>query len=158
MNFEKIYAGYSPKVFRLCMGYTNDEAAAKDLLQEIFLIVWQQWPKFRGEASVGTWIFRIASNFCLRQLKKEKRMPRAEMPVDFPEMNQPDKQEQLRFLYECIAALPETERIVISLELEDLPQAEIAQITGLSPANVRVKIHRIKEKLTQKFREREQQS
>ena len=80
------------------------------------------------------------------------------MPVDLPEMIQPDKQEQLRFLYECISSLPETERIIISLELEDLPQTEIAQITGLSPANVRVKIHRIKEKLTQKFREREQQS
>ena len=158
MNFEEIYKGYSPKVFRLCMGYTNDEAAAKDLLQEIFLIVWQQLSKFRGEASVGTWIFRIASNFCLRQLQKDKRIPRAPMPAEFPEMNQSDNQEQLRFLYECIAALPETDRIVISLELEDLPQTEIAQITGLSPANVRVRIRRIKEKLTQKFRQREQQS
>ncbi len=155
MNFEEIYRDYSPKVFRLCLGYTNDEAAAKDLLQDIFLIVWQQLAKFRGEASVGTWIFRIASNFCLRQMQKENRIKRAPMPAEFPEINHPDNQEHLRFLYECIAALPETDRIVISLELEDLPQAEIAQITGLSPANVRVRIHRIKEKLTQKFRQRE---
>lgn len=43
------------------------------------------------------------------------------------------------------------QRIIISLELEELPQAEIAKITGLSEANTRVKIHRIKKKLTQKF-------
>jgi len=158
MNFEEIYTGYSPKLMRLCLGYTNDEAAARDLLQEIFLIVWQQLPKFRGEASMGTWIFRIASNFCLRQMKKEKRILRAPMPAEWPDTTQPDSREQLSFLYECIAGLAETDRIVISLELEDLPQAEIAQITGLSAANVRVRIHRIKEKLTQKFRQREQQS
>jgi RNA polymerase sigma-70 factor (ECF subfamily) len=158
MQFEEVYSGYSPRVFRLCMGYTNDAAAAKDLLQEIFLIVWQQLPKFRGEASVGTWIFRIASNYCLRHIQREKRLTRGPMPAEWPELNEPDQQDQLTFLYTCIAGLPETDRIVISLELEDLPQAEIAQITGLSPANVRVRIHRIKEKLTIKFRQREQQS
>ena len=60
-------------------------------------------------------------------------------------------------MYKCIAELPETERIIISLELEDIRQAEIATIVGLSEANVRVKIHRIKEKLTQKFKENGQQ-
>jgi RNA polymerase sigma-70 factor (ECF subfamily) len=59
-------------------------------------------------------------------------------------------------LYQFISALPETERIIISLELEAIKQTEIAQIVGLSEANVRVKIHRIKEKLTQKFKEHEQ--
>jgi RNA polymerase sigma-70 factor (ECF subfamily) len=55
-------------------------------------------------------------------------------------------------LYKFISELPETERIIISLELEEVKQAEIAQITGLSESNIRVKIHRIKEKLTQKFK------
>ena len=60
-------------------------------------------------------------------------------------------------MYKCIAELPETERIIISLELEEVKQAEIAKIVGLSEANIRVKIHRIKEKLTQKFKENGQQ-
>lgn len=55
------------------------------------------------------------------------------------------------FLYQCISKLPELERIIISLELEEMKQKEIAEIVGISPANVRVKIHRIKEKLTDKF-------
>lgn len=56
-------------------------------------------------------------------------------------------------LYQLISELPETDRIIISLELEEVKQAEIAQIVGLSEANIRVKIHRIKEKLTQKFKQ-----
>lgn len=59
---------------------------------------------------------------------------------------------QIQLLYQFISELPETDRIIISLELEEVKQAEIAQITGLSEANIRVKIHRIKEKLTQKFK------
>jgi RNA polymerase sigma-70 factor (ECF subfamily) len=63
---------------------------------------------------------------------------------------------QIQFLYKCISELPETERIIISLELENIKQSEIASIVGLSDVNIRVKIHRIKEKLTQKFKENEQ--
>jgi RNA polymerase sigma-70 factor (ECF subfamily) len=61
------------------------------------------------------------------------------------------------FLYQCISELPELERIIISLELEKMKQAEIAEVVGISPTNVRVKIHRIKEKLTEKFRKHENQ-
>ena len=67
MNFETIYKTYWQKVFRLCMGYANDRDAAEDLAQETFIKVWKQLPKFRNESSIGTRIFRIATNTCLRQ-------------------------------------------------------------------------------------------
>ena len=67
------------------------------------------------------------------------------------EENGANLEEKVLFLYQCIAELPETERLIISLELENVKQAEIAVIVGVSEANVRVKIHRIKDKLTQKF-------
>lgn len=156
MVFEEIYKAYWQKIFRLCMGYVNDYDLAQDMAQETFIIVWQQLPKFRNDASIGTWIFRIASNNCLRQIEKEKRFIRADLPINLMEEKQPTLEPQIQFLYKCIAQLPETDRIIISLELEDVNQAEIAGIVGLSEANIRVKIHRIKEKLTQKFKEYEQ--
>ena len=104
------------------MGYVNDYGLAQDMAQETFVAVWQKLSSFRNEAAVGTWIFRIATNRCLRQL------------------------------YKLIAELPEMDRILISLELEDVRQAEIARITGLSEGNVRVRIHRIKALLTKKIR------
>ena len=58
----------------------------------------------------------------------------------------------IQLLYKFIAELQEIDRIIISLELEDVNQDQIAQIVGLSKNNVRVKIHRIKIQLTQKFK------
>ena len=156
MEFEQIYKTYWDRIFRLCMGFVNDYDAAQDLAQETFIIVWQKLETFRNESAIGTWIFRIASNNCLRQIEKQKRFPKSELPVHLSEEKQTSFEPQIQFLYKCIAELPETDRIIISLELEDIKQAEIAKIIGLSEANVRVKIHRIKEKLTQKFKENEQ--
>lgn len=133
------------------MGYVNDHDLAKDIAQETFVAIWQQLPKFRQEAAIGTWIFRIASNNCLRQIERQNRMPRSEMPEQIAEHTEPDKEPQVQFLYRCIAELPETDRLIISLELEDVRQAEIAKIMGLGESNIRVKVHRIKEKLAKKF-------
>lgn len=153
MAFEEIYELYWQRIFRLCMGYVNDTDLAQDLAQETFIIVWQQLPKFRNESSVGTWIFRIASNNCLRQIEKEKKFTKTDLPVNLEEKKQESMEPQIQMLYQFISELPETDRIIISLELEEVKQAEIAHIVGLSESNIRVKIHRIKEKLTQKFRE-----
>jgi RNA polymerase sigma-70 factor (ECF subfamily) len=57
----------------------------------------------------------------------------------------------VNYLYQCIAGLQETDRLIISLELEDVKQADIAAILGMSESAIRVRIHRIKEKLSQKF-------
>ncbi|NOU59641.1 RNA polymerase sigma factor [Marinifilum sp. JC070] len=153
MNFETIYKSYWQKVFRLCMGYLNDTDAAKDLAQETFIKVWTQLPNFRNEASIGTWIFRIASNTCLRQIQKENKISKSELPLDIKdEIQETDIEKDIKFLYQYISELQEVERIIISLELEDINQKEIAEIVGLSEGNVRVKIHRIKEKLIQKFK------
>jgi RNA polymerase sigma-70 factor (ECF subfamily) len=153
MTFEEIYTAYWQKVFRLCMGYVNDADWAKDICQETFIKVWEQLPKFRNEASVGTWVFRIASNNCLGQIEKANRIPKGTLTGDIAETTQKNIDKELDFLYKCISEMPETDRIIISLELEDMKQAEIASIVGISETNVRVKIHRIKEKLTKKFNE-----
>lgn len=152
MSFEEIYNTYWQKVFRLSMGYLNDHDSAKDIAQETFISVWEQLPKFRKESSIGTWIFRIASNNCLHQIEKNNKMPKSNLPFDIEDNLQPSIEGETEFLYKCISELPEIERIIISLELEDIKQIEIANIVGISEGNVRVKIHRIKEKLTQKFK------
>ena len=153
MVFEEIYTAYWQRIFRLCMGYVNDYELARDMAQETFIIVYKQLPTFRNESALGTWIFRIATNVCLRQVEKEKRFTRGDLPADLVEEKHHDQEPRIKFLYQCIAELPETDRIIISLELENVRQAEIAGIVGLTEANVRVKIHRIKEKLTKKFKE-----
>ena len=151
MVFEEIYKEHLQKIFRLCKGYVNDADVAKDLAQETFITVWEQLPKFRHESAVSTWIFRIATNKCLRSIEKEKRYPKAEFPEHLKEEIKSDSEPQLEMLQRFISELPESDRIMMLLELENVPQAEIAGILGITPANVRVRIHRIKQKLTEKF-------
>ena len=151
MTFEEIHKIYWPKVYRQCMGYMNDPDNAKDIAQETFIKVWQQLPTFRNESSIGTWIFRIAVNGCLGQIREDRKMPKSEFPKEMLQVTLVDIEPQVQFLYKCIAELPEIERIIISLELEELKQKEIAKIVGLSEGNTRLRIHRIKEKLTKKF-------
>ena len=152
-DFETIYTLYSPQIFRVCMGYLNDAEQAKDLTQETFISVWKNLDSFRHESKISTWIYRIATNNCLRAIEVGKRMIKTELPLYLPDLPEDSPEEKLRFLYRAISQLEETERIIISLLLEDLPQGEIADIVGLNPGTVRVRIHRIKEKLATKFRE-----
>ena len=152
MKFNEIYGIYWPKVFRLCMGFVNDRDWAKDIAQDTFVTVWQKLSYVRNEAYIGTWIYRIATNKCLRQIEKENRYTKLELKFDVPAPVPSNIESQTTFLYRCIAELPEIERIIISLELEDVKQTEIASIVGISKANVRVKVHRIKEKLAEKFK------
>lgn len=151
MTFEEIHKTYWPKVYRQCIGFMNDPDIAKDLAQEIFIKVWQQLPKFRNESAISTWIFRIAVNTCLRQIEKDKRMPKSDLPTNIAPEEIISIEGKVQFLYQSISELPEIDRVIISLELEDLKQKEIAKIVGLTESNVRVRIHRIKDKLTKKF-------
>lgn len=154
-DFEEIYLKYSPQIFRVCMGYVNDYNQAHDLTQETFIAVWKNLSSFKNRSKISTWIFRIATNNCLRAIEKSKRIKTTELPFNLSAAEERTQDEDLRFLYSCIAELEETERIIISLVLEDLPQSEIASVVGISEVNTRVKIHRIKGKLTDKFKKHE---
>jgi RNA polymerase sigma-70 factor (ECF subfamily) len=152
MEFEEIYKTYSPRIYRVCLGYINDHEQARDLTQETFISVWQNLASFRQQSAVSTWIFRIATNNCLRALERSKRVIKTELPYNLAAPEEENIEGRLKMLYDCIAELAEPDRIIISLVLEDLPQADIAEIVGLSHANVRVKVHRIKEKLAHKLK------
>ncbi|MBC8052496.1 MAG: RNA polymerase sigma factor [Sphingobacteriaceae bacterium] len=150
--FKEIFKANSKKIYHLCYGYTGDDAAANDLMQETFLKVWQNLDKFRNQAMISTWIYRIAVNTCLSWLRVEKRQAKDELTENIIETKGEEiseKNEQVALLYKCIAQLEETERIIISMVLDELPYSEIAEISGVSEGNLRVKIHRIKQKLTE---------
>lgn len=150
--FKEIFEANSKKIYHLCYGYTGDDDSANDLMQETFMKVWQNLDKFRNQALISTWIYRIAVNTCLSYLRVEKKRPKDELTDNIIETKGEEiseKQEQVSSLYKCIAQLEENERIIITMVLDELPYTEIAAISGISEGNLRVKIHRIKQKLTE---------
>ncbi|PTQ93585.1 RNA polymerase sigma-70 factor (ECF subfamily) [Mucilaginibacter yixingensis] len=156
--FRKIFEANSKKIYHLCYGYTGDSDAANDLLQETFLKVWQNLEKFRNQAMISTWIYRIAVNTCLTYLRSEKRQAKDELTDQLVETRAEEfseKNEQVALLYKCISKLEESERIIITMVLDEMPYTEIADISGISEGNLRVKIHRIKQKLTELYNHHE---
>lgn len=150
--FKDIFKSNSKRVYHLCYGYTGDPDAASDLMQETFMKVWQNLDKFRNQAMISTWIYRIAVNTCLSWLRTEKRQSKEELTdliIENKKEEISEKNEQVTLLYKCIANLEENERIIITMVLDEVPYAEIAEIAGISEGNLRVKIHRIKHKLTE---------
>jgi RNA polymerase sigma-70 factor (ECF subfamily) len=151
-QFKDIFQANSRKIYHLCYGYTGDSDSANDLMQETFLKVWQNLDKFRNQAMISTWIYRIAVNTCLSWLRIEKRQAKDELTEHIAETRAEEfseKNEQIALLYKCISQLEENERIIITMVLDEVPYPEIAEISGISEGNLRVKIHRIKHKLTE---------
>ena len=150
-EFTNLYNEYGEGIRKLCLGYTGDAVLAQDLLQETFIAVWNNMQKFRGDAKWSTWIYRIAVNTCLTHLRKKKDtlmdIENTAFSMLPEEVN--TKEQEVLLLHKCISRLQETDRLIITLVLEDKPYEEIASITGISEANLRVKIHRIKKQLTQ---------
>ncbi|ESU20929.1 ECF subfamily RNA polymerase sigma-24 subunit [Flavobacterium cauense R2A-7] len=148
--FKDIYQTYSPKVHRLCLGYTGNTMEADDLLQEVFIKAWQNLNKFRGDSQISTWIYRIAVNTCLHHLRSQKNKKNVDIDktVIKKEEETDDKEQQIQLLYKCISELSEADRLIITLLLEEVPYSEIAEVTAISEGNLRVKIHRIKQQLS----------
>lgn len=152
-RYKEIYAAHYAKVMRLCLGYVaGDQDLAKDLTQEIFIKIWQNLENFRSESSISTWIYRISVNTCLSKLRTLKKGAKTIAIVDVPEMieeqTDADKAYQLSLLYACIKKLSETNRAIILLVLEGLPNKEISDIIGIEHDAIRTRIHRIKSQLT----------
>lgn len=150
-QFTELYNQYATGIKKLCLGYTGDEALAKDLLQETFISVWNNMQSFRAEAKWSTWIYRIGVNTCLGYLRKKKpALVDLEDGLLMPPADQETTIEQdVQLLYKSISCLAETDRFIISLVLEDKPYEEIAAISGITENNLRVKIFRIKKQLTE---------
>ncbi len=148
--FDTLFTDYKDWVFRLCYSYTRSETQAEDLMQECFSKVWLNLDSFQQKSDIGTWIYRIAANTCLMQIRREKNNPVAyyehlqEKPSE--EANQ-EKEQQSESLYRAIAQLAEIDRLIISMILEDMPQKQIGEVLGITENNVNVKVYRIKKQL-----------
>jgi len=149
--FTSLYDTYQAMVVQLCTGFMNgDKNLANDLRQEIFINTWKALPGYRGEAAYKTWIYRIAVNTCLQYLRKEKG--KKKVTSEALENYQADDttasaNENYTTLYRAIGALNSVDRLVIMMVLDELEYEDISKVIGISEVNLRVKIHRIKQRL-----------
>jgi RNA polymerase sigma-70 factor (ECF subfamily) len=155
--FRALTADYGPALQRLARGYEADEGRQQDLVQEILVALWQALPSFEGRASLRTWVYRVAHNIAVSHIVKQRRDRLARsVAIDDDALvanaaREAEGRDAVSRLAALVRALRPADAQVILLYLEGLEHSEIAEITGLSPENAAVKVHRIKAALARAF-------
>ena len=136
-------------IYKVCSVYASAELPVTDLFQEVVYNLWRAFPKFRNECTISTWIYKIALNICISEIKKKNKRPVCISLNEFMEQFTEDDSfnETIKEMYSSLRKLKNLERAIVLLYLEEKSYEEIAQITGLTKSNVAVKLMRIKEKL-----------
>lgn len=149
-TFESLHTQYHAMVSQMCMGFVKgDREQAHDLAQEIFINAWNALPGFRGDSTHKTWIYRITVNTCLMHLRKVKQHQHVALEQageSLAETNPVDIDASAR-LYAAIGQLESMDRLIIMMVLDELAYEEIARIVGITENNLRVRIHRIRQRL-----------
>ncbi len=159
--YEEASETYSSALDRLVRAYELDPEARRDLLQEIHLNLWRSFASFDQRCSLRTWVYRVAHNVAtghvIRQSRLRTRLVTLE-DVDVMEAASPGDHESdlsrshaLERLSRLIQRLKPLDRQIIVSYLEGMTANAISEITGLSPANVAMKVHRIKNILKRSF-------
>ena len=153
-EFENLLQAHKGLIIKIARMYGKTAEDQKDLFQEIVIQLWRGYSSFRGQSKLSTWIYRVGFNVAITQIRKEKRQPLAvsldslgdDLDREDPDVNGKDN---LQVLYQAISRLNEIEKAIVMLYLDEKSYEEMEIVLGISNANLRVKMSRIKEKLHQ---------
>ena len=152
-SFASIVDRYKDMVYALSMRIAKNREDAEDLTQEIFVKVYMGLPRFKGECRFSTWLFRIAYNQAI-ELKREIQLQTSPIEdlVAFDEegyspsinaMEELNSQDRIKYIQMALDKMKEKEAFILTLfYLNQHSVAEISEICSVSPANVKVLLHR----------------
>lgn len=143
--FDQLVLRHQRDIYRLCYRYVNNHEDADDLAQEAFVKAWRAIPRFRGDSSFSTWLYRIAVNACLNF--RAARGPASEElpgtiadPRAGAEARVEDEEEASR-VREAVSRLPEKQRATLILRVyHELSHEEVAQMLGSTVGTVKANL------------------
>jgi len=168
--FAQLVDKYKQPVFNLVYRMLHDATEAEDLAQNVFVQVFRSAHRYQVSAKFSTWLFTIARNFSLNELRRRSRHPSASLDATHPEQDDhplrqfEDKQtcsppesllhgELEEKIQQALAELPEHQRTAILLcRQEELSYEEIAKVLGCSLSATKSLIHRGRDSLKQKLK------
>ena len=158
--FEELVRRHTRGVLNLVYRYLGDASCAEDAAQDVFVKVYRARKKYQPKAKFSTWLFRIAVNHCLNEIRSRRSQPTSAAPIDdlleepagTPVDAQLRRQELRRDVKEAIDALPENQRMAVILaRYQEMSYDEIAGAMGLSLEAVKSVLFRAKENLKQRL-------
>lgn len=136
---------------RIAASYERDKALAEELVQEIFFALWRALPGFRGDASMRTFVARIATNRAISHVARALKSPPAlELSDDIPSLEDDPEHRAISSMSQArlmmaVQRLPLSYRQSVTLVLEGLTPKEIAEYLGLTPNAVAIRLSRAKD-------------
>jgi len=172
LTFNELYKEYSKLSFNIALQYLQNNEDAEEVVQDVFLSVYNNLQSFKQQSSYSTWIYMITINKSLDLIKSKQRKKRFayvqsifhsesnELKYEGIEMNHPgvllEHKEELKIVFEAINSLKENQKTAIILhKIEKLSQAQIAEIMGISQKAVESLVQRAKSKLLNLLKENE---
>lgn len=147
-SFAMLVRRHRGRVFRLAARFARDDHELDDIAQEVFIKVFRHLGTFRADAPIEHWLARIATRTCYDHLRRRRH---ADVPFEDIEVSVKDDLAPARakdILDAALVQLSADERLVITLlELEEKSVREIAELTGWSEGNVKVRVFRARQKL-----------
>ena len=154
--FEEIYRAHSPRLYSLALRMLGSPADAEDILQEIFLSAHRKLAGFRGDAALGTWLYRLATNQCLDYLRS-RATKTSQMTgslddeiglADAGSRGIADRAVASIDLERALAQLPEGARAAFVLhDVEGLEHREVAEVLGVAEGTSKSQVHKARLKL-----------
>jgi len=155
---------YKDLVFTLAIRMLKNREEAEEVSQDTFIKVYRSLDKFKGDSKFSTWIYKVAYNSCLDQIKKNKKYQRN---VEINEFTQHQiktidsafdalvDEERRQLIQDCLHLLPSEDSFLLTLYyFEEQSFDEIANVVGLTANNVKVKLFRSRKKLAAILKER----
>jgi RNA polymerase sigma-70 factor (ECF subfamily) len=136
---------------KVSMLYTRNREDQEDLFQDICFQICKSYDSFREEAQISTWLYRVALNTAISQVRKNKKKTAAEIfyeNIHYSNNSGDEDEGQAQKLFQAIAKLNKIDKALILLWLEEKSYDEIDEILGISKSNVSVKLVRIKKALS----------
>lgn len=168
LSFDECYDRYAPMVTRWASRLANSPMDVDDVVQEVFCIVDRKLPKWDGQGTLSTWLFRI-THHVVRNWNRKRRFYRMfgfgseANPLDFPS-EQPNAADQMETkqaaaeVRHVLSKLPEHHRTLIVLfELEEMSTAQIAELLEIKVGTVRVGLHRARAEFLKVYKTSQQQ-
>ena len=149
MKLEEIVEAYAGMVRRIATVYERHPDRVDDLVQDVWIAVWQALPRLSDPASLKPYIARITQNICVTHVRRALIRQTQSLNDNLPDLTPPPDEttghaRQLARLIEAVRNLPDNLKTVISLHLEEMPIKDIALALGISESNVSVRLHRAK--------------
>lgn len=156
--YESLYRAHVGRVFALCLRMARRRSEAEELVQDVFVRVWERLGSFRGDAAFSTWLHRVAVNVVIERMRSDGRWRDRHAPEseasDTPDAGFAALAGTDLDLERAIATLPERARLVFVLhDVEGHKHREIAEVTGLAVGTCKAHLHRARQLLRARLSE-----